>query len=95
MSSSIKYYKPNIVFHLAAQSLVIESQKYPQKTFETNIVGTNNVIDVVKKSSSVKSLVIATSDKCYLNKGKKISLTKILNLVVLNLIHQVSLYVKN
>ena len=71
LSSSIKYYKPNIVFHLAAQSLVIESQKYPQKTFETNIVGTNNVIDVVKKSSSVKSLVIATSDKCYLNKGKK------------------------
>lgn len=66
----IKKFKPHIVFHLAAQSLVIDSQKFPKNTFNINIIGTNNVIDIVKKNKSTKSLVIATSDKCYLNDNK-------------------------
>ena len=69
LNQSIKNFKPDIVFHFAAQSLVIESQKFPVKTLETNVVGTNNIIKSCLNVNSVKSLVIATSDKCYLNIG--------------------------
>ena len=65
----IKIFKPQIVFHLAAQSLVIESQKKPVETLETNIIGTNNIIKICLKIKSIRSLIIATSDKCYLNEG--------------------------
>ncbi len=71
LSKQINHFKPHIVFHLAAQSLVIESQKNPLKTLETNVLGTNNVIEACVKQKSVRSLVIATSDKCYMNKNKK------------------------
>ncbi|MBD1140764.1 CDP-glucose 4,6-dehydratase [Pelagibacterales bacterium SAG-MED39] len=68
---TIKLFKPQIIFHFAAQSLVIESQKKPKKTLETNLIGTNNIIKICFKIKSIKSLIVATSDKCYLNKGKK------------------------
>ena len=71
LSKSIKLFKPQIIFHFAAQSLVIDSQKNPKNTLETNLIGTNNIIDICLKTKSIKSLVIATSDKCYLNTGKK------------------------
>jgi CDP-glucose 4,6-dehydratase len=67
---TVSSFKPQIIFHLAAQSLVIESQKNPQETLETNIIGTNNIIKCCIESKTIKSLVIATSDKCYLNKDK-------------------------
>ena len=67
---TIKLFKPEIIFHLAAQSLVIESQRKPQETLETNLIGTNNIIKICFKVKSIKSLIIATSDKCYLNKSK-------------------------
>ena len=70
LKKSIFNFKPDIIFHLAAQSLVIESQKNPKLTFETNVVGTNNLINISRKIKKVKSIVIATSDKCYLNKNK-------------------------
>lgn len=60
--------KPQIVFHLAAQSLVIKSINDPKKTIETNLNGTLNILEVCRKSSNVKSAVIVTSDKCYHNK---------------------------
>ena len=71
LSKQINSFKPQIVFHLAAQSLVIESQKDPLKTLETNVFGTNNIIEASLKQKSIKSLIIATSDKCYLNNNKK------------------------
>ena len=71
LKKTIKNFKPNIVFHFAAQSLVIESQKFPRNTFETNVIGTNNLIDICKNISTIKSVVIATSDKCYFNKKAK------------------------
>jgi len=71
LSKTITFFKPQVIFHFAAQSLVIESQKKPQETLETNLIGTNNVLDISLKTKSVKSLIIATSDKCYLNTGKK------------------------
>ena len=59
--------KPELVFHLAAQPLVRQSYKDPRETFETNINGSVNVLEAVRKTSSVKALVYVTSDKCYKN----------------------------
>lgn len=60
--------RPEVVFHLAAQALVRPSYADPVTTFATNILGTVHVLDAVRKSSSVRSLVCITSDKCYRNK---------------------------
>lgn len=59
--------KPEIVFHLAAQSLVLESYSNPIYTFETNIIGTVNIFEAVRQTKSVKVVINITSDKCYLN----------------------------
>lgn len=59
--------KPDIVFHLAAQALVSESFKHPVATYETNIIGTVNVLEAVRKIESVRAIIIVTSDKCYDN----------------------------
>jgi|ETNmetMinimDraft_33_1059910.scaffolds.fasta_scaffold07336_2 CDP-glucose 4,6-dehydratase len=67
----IKKHKPQIVFHLAAQSLVITSYLNPKNTFETNVLGTSNILETCKSQKNIHSLIIATSDKCYLNLGKK------------------------
>ncbi|MCU1492524.1 MAG: CDP-glucose 4,6-dehydratase [Acidimicrobiaceae bacterium] len=56
---------PEIVFHLAAQALVLPSYDDPLQTFETNVMGTARVLDVVRRQPSVRSCVIVTSDKCY------------------------------
>ena len=60
--------KPDIVFHLAAQAIVRKSYDDPVNTFETNIMGSINILDCVLHSDSVKSLIYVTSDKCYENK---------------------------
>jgi len=64
-------FDPEIIFHLAAQSLVSESFVKPHKTIQTNIIGTLNIIDISRSLKSLKSLVIVTSDKCYFNKETK------------------------
>jgi CDP-glucose 4,6-dehydratase len=66
----IKKNRPEIIFHLAAQSLVIDGYKYPLETFRTNVLGTLNLLDICKNIRSAKSVVIVTSDKCYKNFGK-------------------------
>jgi len=63
--------KPEILFHLAAQSLVRDSYSKPYETFSTNIIGTLNVLEYSRFSKSLKSVVIVTSDKCYKNKELK------------------------
>lgn len=60
--------QPEIVIHMAAQSLVRESYKNPVYTYETNVMGTVNVLECVKLTHSVKSFVNVTTDKVYLNK---------------------------
>lgn len=60
--------KPDIVFHLAAQALVRDSYDDPKMTFDTNIGGTVNVLEAVRHSSTVKAVVVVTSDKCYENR---------------------------
>jgi len=62
---SIKHIKPSIIFHLAAQPLVIESYKNPKKTFDTNIFGTINLLETVRKIKTIKTVVIITTDKVY------------------------------
>lgn len=64
----IKKYKPEIVFHLAAQPLVRKSYRDPIETYETNVIGTANVLEAIRLSDSVKAVVCITTDKCYENK---------------------------
>lgn len=60
--------QPEIVFHLAAQPLVRESYKNPRYTYETNVMGTVNILECVRKNQCVKSLLNVTTDKVYRNK---------------------------
>ena len=68
LSKAMSATRPDIVFHLAAQSLVRYSYTEPGETYATNIMGTVNLLDAVRKTPSVKSVVIVTSDKCYENR---------------------------
>jgi CDP-glucose 4,6-dehydratase len=61
---------PEIVFHLAARTLVREGYQEPKQTFDVNVGGTVNVLEACRLSPAVRVLVNVTSDKCYLNKGK-------------------------
>ena len=61
--------EPDIVFHLAAQSLVRQSYADPVETFRTNVLGTCQILDAIRSVKSVSSVVIVTSDKCYENQG--------------------------
>jgi CDP-glucose 4,6-dehydratase len=63
----LKDFQPEFVFHLAAQSLVRESYENPLETFKTNIFGSINLLDSVRQTKSIRSLVYITSDKCYEN----------------------------
>ncbi len=60
-------FKPEYVFHLAAQPLVKRSYQDPVLTFDTNVMGSVHVLDSVRRCDSVRSLVHVTSDKCYEN----------------------------
>lgn len=64
----LQRYQPEVVFHLAAQPLVRYSYQAPVETYTTNVIGTLNLLEAIRKSPSVKSVVIVTSDKCYDNK---------------------------
>lgn len=59
--------QPEIVFHLAAQPIVFEGYKNPAATYETNVMGTVNILECVRQNSSVKSFLNVTTDKVYHN----------------------------
>jgi len=61
-------FKPDVVFHMAAQPLVRYSYADPIGTFETNVIGTARVLDAVRRTPSVRAVVSITTDKCYENK---------------------------
>lgn len=61
-------YKPEIVFHLAAQPLVRLSYDIPVETYQTNVMGTINILEAIRVTDSVKAGVMITTDKCYENK---------------------------
>jgi CDP-glucose 4,6-dehydratase len=60
-------FSPEVVFHLAAQALVLPSYQDPIGTYETNVIGTARVFECVRRTPSVCAVVSVTSDKCYLN----------------------------
>lgn len=60
--------QPEIVFHMAAQSLVRYSYGNPVETYATNVMGTVNLLEAVRATKSVRAVVIVTSDKCYENR---------------------------
>jgi CDP-glucose 4,6-dehydratase len=60
--------RPDTVFHLAAQPLVRRSYAMPRETYETNVMGTVNLLDAVREAESVRAVVVVTSDKCYENR---------------------------
>lgn len=66
-----KTFKPEIVFHLAAQPIVRDSYKEPRYTYETNVMGTVNVLECARLVGCVKSLLNVTTDKVYLNNDIK------------------------
>ena len=63
-------YQPELVFHLAAQPIVRDSYKDPKYTYETNVIGTVNILECVRLTPSVKSFLNVTTDKVYLNDEK-------------------------
>lgn len=64
----IKQTEPDVLIHMAAQPLVRLSYDFPRVTYETNVMGTVNVLQAVRLVSSIKSTVIVTTDKCYENR---------------------------
>jgi len=67
--SKLNYFKPDIVFHFAAQALVKKSYDSPYETWDTNLMGTLCILESVSKTSEHTALVIATTDKVYKNDG--------------------------
>lgn len=65
IENAISSFEPEIVFHLAAQPLVIESYQQPIETLSTNVMGTAHLLDAVRRCPSVKSVVVITTDKVY------------------------------
>lgn len=68
LEKSIKDFRPDIIFHLAAQPLVRLSYTEPLLTYQVNVIGTLNVLEAARKCTSVKAFVNITTDKCYENK---------------------------
>ena len=64
----MQQYQPQIVFHLAAQSLVRSSYDQPVETYTTNVLGTVNVLEAIRMTPSVRACINVTSDKCYENR---------------------------
>jgi CDP-glucose 4,6-dehydratase len=69
-------FEPEIVFHLAAQSLVIEGYRSPVSTFETNFMGTVRLLEFLRFVPTVKSVVIVTTDKVYRDVNHRVPFTE-------------------
>lgn len=68
LSASMSEFRPEIVIHMAAQPLVRYSYVDPLGTYKTNVLGTANVLESVRKSPGVRAVVSVTTDKCYENR---------------------------
>ncbi|MDR2116408.1 MAG: CDP-glucose 4,6-dehydratase [Planctomycetaceae bacterium] len=64
----LREFEPEIVFHLAAQPIVRISYDDPLNTFDTNIMGTANLLEACRRVSAVRAVIVVTTDKCYENK---------------------------
>lgn len=68
LTQAIGDFQPEVVIHMAAQSLVRPSYRNPRETFEVNVQGTVNVLDACRHVDSVRAVVVVTTDKCYENR---------------------------
>jgi CDP-glucose 4,6-dehydratase len=69
LKNVIQKYKPEIIFHLAAQALVRRSYSDPLETYSTNVMGIVHLLEAVRQVGGVKVIINVTSDKCYENRG--------------------------
>lgn len=69
LRATLEEAEPDVVIHMAAQALVLESYDDPLGTIETNIVGTANLLDALRTIGRPATVIIVTSDKCYENRG--------------------------
>lgn len=67
LETSMKEFRPEVVFHLAAQPIVRRSYADPLGTYSTNVMGTAHLLEAVRKTPTVRAVVCVTSDKCYEN----------------------------
>lgn len=67
LSKAMQRVKPDIVFHLAAQPIVREGYMYPRYTYETNVMGTVNILDAIRNIDNIRSVLNVTTDKVYKN----------------------------
>jgi CDP-glucose 4,6-dehydratase len=63
--------QPEVIFHLAAQPLVLKSLQDPVATFQSNILGVVNLLDAARRLPSARAIVVITSDKCYLRPDRR------------------------
>jgi CDP-glucose 4,6-dehydratase len=68
LSAVISQAAPEIVFHMAAQPLVRRSYELPAETYQTNVMGTVNLLEAVRRTASVRAVINVTTDKCYENR---------------------------
>lgn len=68
--AAVLEWQPDFIFHLAAQPLVRLSYREPVETYATNVMGTINVLEALRRATSPCAVVFVTSDKCYENKGR-------------------------
>jgi len=71
LNQAVAAAKPEIVLHLAAQALVRRAHAAPVETFSTNVMGTAHLLEAIRPADSVRSVVVVTSDKVYLNRNLK------------------------
>jgi CDP-glucose 4,6-dehydratase len=67
LSNFMDTYQPSTIIHMAAQPLVLKSYENPRETFDVNVMGTVNVLDIAIKKEYVKAIIIVTTDKVYRN----------------------------
>ncbi|MCP4687574.1 MAG: CDP-glucose 4,6-dehydratase [Desulfobacterales bacterium] len=68
LQEAVEKHQPKVIFHLAAQAIVRESYADPKSTFDTNVGGTVNILEAIRRTNSVRAAVLITTDKCYENK---------------------------
>lgn len=68
LGAAMRESEPEVVLHLAAQTIVRTSYEQPDETFSTNVMGTVHVLEAARQAGGVRSLVVVTSDKCYENR---------------------------
>ena len=70
LEQTLRSFQPEIIFHLAAQSLVRRSYREPVDTYTTNVIGTINVLEAARRTESAKAIVVITTDKVYENEER-------------------------